>query len=205
MTTKSPPSFLGELWEEFTAIDLTGYTNNLKHANNATYLSWSNAWTILMQRYPRSVENFEVITLDNKSVEIRCTLIIADDSRTAERTMFLPVMDGKNQAIIDPTTRAISDAKQRCFVKTLAKFGLGIHLYSGDEFPKLEHAPNILTGNIEKRDIDDLLDLLTKSESDVDAFNKFFKIENLSELPKTKLIQATALLESKIKKQEASK
>ena len=204
MSDKIEKPFLGELFEEFTAIDLTGYTKTLKHANNATYLPWSNAWTILMQRYPRSVETFAVEVLENKSVMIHCTLtIISDNERSAVRQMFLPVMDGKNNAVIDPTSRAISDAQQRCFVKTLSKFGLGLHLYAGDELPKLDAAPTIPHGPINAEQVTYLRDLLDKTGSDVAAFLDFMGIkEEVENLPASKYQHAKALLETKFKKME---
>ena len=200
MSEVKEPSFLGVLFEEFTAIDLDGYTKVLKHANNAVYLPWAAAWTILMQRYPDSAEKFECITLENKSVEVRCTLAITDGLRSAEREMFLPVMDGKNNAVIDPTSRAISDAKQRCFVKTLSKFGLGLHLYMGDELPKLDAAPNLLHGPITEEQSALLFNLLDKTDSDTAQFFKFFKITNMESLPAQKYANAKALLETKLKK-----
>ena len=52
----------------------------------------------------------------------------------------LPVMDYKNKAIVNPDYRQINDNKQRCFVKALAYFGLGIKLYMGfsDDLPDAE-------------------------------------------------------------------
>ena len=194
--------FIKRVWEDLSSIDLTGYTKVLKHAGNATYLPWSAAWTLLMQRYPHSVEEFKTVTLENKSVEVYCTLTISNGEDDFTRTMFLPVMDAKNQAIIDPTARAISDAKQRCLVKCLSKFGLGVHLYSGDELPKLEVAPNILHGEVTAAQIKELTTLIAESKSDSAAFLKFFKVESIEDLPAAKYKNAKALLETKLKKAE---
>ena len=45
-------------------------------------------------------------------------------------------MDYKNKAIAHPSSRDISDAKQRCLVKCFALFGLGIYIYRGDAVPE---------------------------------------------------------------------
>jgi hypothetical protein len=45
-------------------------------------------------------------------------------------------MDYKNKAIAHPSSRDISDSKQRCLVKCFALFGLGIYIYRGDAVPE---------------------------------------------------------------------
>jgi hypothetical protein len=194
------PSFLSELFAEFTAIDLSGYVKILKHANNAAYLPWSNGWQILMERYAESTDEYQTTWLDNKSAEVTCKLTIIDGERKAVREQSLPVMDGKNNSVIDPTTRAINDTRARCLVKCLSKFGLGLYLYSGDELPRLESAPDILVGNVTSEQIESVTGLLVASGADQEAFLRFFKIESLEDMPKAKFKNAMALLESKIKK-----
>ena len=192
-------NFVADVWKDFSSIDLTDYVKVLKHAGNAKYLSWSDAWTLIMDRYPHSVDTYNIIELDNKSVEVRCRLTISNGADEFTREMHLPVMDSKNQAIFDPSSRAISDTKARCMVKCASKFGLGLSLYSGDEFIK-DTAPNVPRGDINLEQFDDLTDRLIATESDVDAFLKFFKIEGLSELPAAKYKNAVALLDAKAKK-----
>jgi len=51
------------------------------------------------------------------------------------RSMWLPVMDYKNNAIANPSARQISDAKMRCLVKCIAMFGLGHYIYAGEDLP----------------------------------------------------------------------
>jgi len=193
-------NFVADVWADLSSIDLTGYTKKLAHAGNATYLSWSNAWTLLMSRYPWSTEKYKVIRYDDGTVEVRCTVTVSNGTDSFKRTQFLPCMNSKNQAINSPDARHISDTKQRCLVKCLSKFGLGLHLYNGDEFPRLEKAENILVGNISEEEANHLTEMLAKTESDVPAFLKFMKVEALSDLPKAKLKNAEALLQSKLKK-----
>ncbi len=49
--------------------------------------------------------------------------------------MWLPVMDYKNKAIVNPDSRSISDAKMRCMVKCFALHGLGHYIYAGEDLP----------------------------------------------------------------------
>jgi hypothetical protein len=198
--SKDNESFAAEIWNEFVNLDISEHVKHLKHANNAAYLPWSDAWSILMQRYPESMESFKLKRYKNGSVEVRCTLTIRDGEKSLTRTQFLPVMDGKNQAIIDPTARAISDTKQRALVKTLSKFGLGLHLYSGDELPK-DPVSERQTGPINDEQLALLNELIGETGADVEQFCKFFKVEAITELPASKYKNAKAMLESKRAKQ----
>jgi len=192
--------FVKRVWDDLSSVDLEGYTKKLAHVGNATYLSWSNAWTLLMQRYPWSTDEYTVVYLDNKSVEVRCKVTISDGAESFTREMHLPVMDQKNQAIFDPSTRAISDTKARCLVKCLSKFGLGLYLYNGDEFARLEKPENIPHGNITDDQSSEIHNLLDETESDSAKFYKFFGVENLADLPAARFKEAKALLEAKAKR-----
>ena len=115
---------------------------------------------------------------------------------------FVPSSNSKNAAINAPDARHISDTKQRCLVKCLSKFGLGLHLYNGDELPRLEKAENILVGEVNADQIVELCDLIRESKSDEAAFLKFFKVDVIENLPAAKFKNAKALLDSKLKKME---
>lgn len=100
-----------------------------------------------------------------ETVEVSCTLTIVGNEDTedvysvgahpmsnanavtsskappkATRTMHLPVMQSTVPfaAIENPTARHISDARMRCLVKTAAMFGLGLTMWSGDEFQAID-------------------------------------------------------------------
>ena len=70
---------------------------------------------------------------EDGTMEVAVTITIGECSRSAT----LPVMDYKNNSIINPDSRQINDNKQRCFTKAIAMFGLGISLYMGfsDDLP----------------------------------------------------------------------
>ena len=193
-------NFVADVWADLSSIDLTGYTKKLAHAGNATYLSWSNAWTLLMSRYPWSTEKYKVIRYDDGTVEVRCTVTVSNGKDSFKRTQFLPCMNSKNQAINAPDARHISDTKQRCLVKCLSKFGLGLHLYNGDELPRLEKAENILVGNITDEQVMELTERLKATDSEVDKFLGFFAVKTLEDLPAQKYKNACALLDAKAKK-----
>ena len=193
-------NFQAKVWKDFGSMDLSDFIRVLKHANNAKYISWSDTWTLILDRYPYSTKRFWEVVRENKSVMVWCELTISDGEHSWSQEQFLPVMGQKNEAIFDPSARAVSDTMQRCLTKTAALFNLGLWLYSGEDVPRLESAPNILTGEVNADQIVELCDLIRESKSDEAAFLKFFKVDVIENLPAAKFKNAKALLDSKLKK-----
>ena len=52
--------------------------------------------------------------------------------------MWLAVMNYSNKAITNPTSVDINKSQMRCFVKCIAMFGLGLHIYAGEDIPMNE-------------------------------------------------------------------
>tara|TARA_R110000850_G_scaffold78224_1_gene169319 strand:- start:50 stop:550 length:501 start_codon:yes stop_codon:yes gene_type:complete len=55
--------------------------------------------------------------------------------------MPLPVMDYKNNPVVNPTSKQVSDNRMRCLVKNIAMFGLGMGVYATLEPDDLEVDP----------------------------------------------------------------
>ena len=193
-------NFQAKVWKDFGSVDLSDFIRVLKHANNAKYISWSDTWTLILDRYPYSTKRFWEVVRENKSVMVWCELTISDGEHSWSQEQFLPVMGQKNEAIFDPSARAVSDTMQRCLTKTAALFNLGLWLYSGEDVPRLESAPNILTGNITAEQVSELTERLKATDSEVDKFLGFFAVKTLDDLPAQKYKNACALLDAKAKK-----
>ena len=133
MTNKKEPTY-AEIWDTLSKVDVSEY---VEEKMNLKYLSWSRAWWLLMEHFSEATyEYHEGRKFDDGTVEVSVTITIGETSRMAT----LPVMDYKNKAIISPDARQINDNKQRCFVKAIAMYGLGIDLYRGmsDDLPDEE-------------------------------------------------------------------
>ena len=63
---------------------------------------------------------------------VKCEVTI--NGRTESE--WLPVLDNSNRPIDNPTTFQINTSHKRCFVKALAKHGLGLYLYVGEDLPE---------------------------------------------------------------------
>jgi hypothetical protein len=126
-----------EIWSKLSVINCE---DKVEKKMGLSFLSWAWAWDKVMEVYPNAQYYFyedknthvPYVRYPDGSAEVRCTVIIGH----CVREMWLPVMDYKNNAITEPNSRQVSDTKMRCLVKCLAMFGLGHHIYAGEDVPK---------------------------------------------------------------------
>ena len=131
-------SFYKEIWENLSAKDVSKWVTKKKIAGaDLSYISWTNAWGALMDEYPESCYSFEEKPVGN-TLETWCTVSIRDGEKVAKRDMWLPVMDFRNNSVVNANSRQVNDARMRCLVKCLAMFGLGHHIYAGEDVPDEE-------------------------------------------------------------------
>jgi hypothetical protein len=119
-----------EVWDTLSKVDVSEHTDN---KGGLTYLSWAWAWGTLMKHYPEAEYFFE----DEKffpdgSCQVEAGVVI----RGNDRRMWLPVMDYRNNAIMNPDARKISDTKMRCLTKCISMWGLGHYIYAGEDLPE---------------------------------------------------------------------
>lgn len=119
----------GEIWKVLSAVNCDEFT---EEKVGLTFLSWGGAWGLLMNLYPSAHFEFDENEMhEDGTVTVNCNLMIG----SCLRTMWLPVMNYKNEAIVKPNAREISDNKMRCLVKTMALYGLGWYIYCGLDAP----------------------------------------------------------------------
>jgi len=127
------------VWKTLSAIDVNDHIETKGDKFKLKYLSWTWAWSTLMDHYPHSEVDFhDNETHADGTMTVHCTVTVPWKDDVKSRSMWLPVMDHRNKAIPNPDARAISDAKMRCMVKCLALFGLGHYIYAGEDLPAPE-------------------------------------------------------------------
>jgi len=107
------------------------------------YISWSNAWSMLLSEYPLSIRTIYE--------DPHTGLNFFTDGRTAyvkvgvtveglEHIDYLPVMDFRNNSIsVDKLTSFdVNKTIQRATAKAIAMHGLGLTLWSGEDIPELQ-------------------------------------------------------------------
>ncbi|WP_080113221.1 DUF1071 domain-containing protein [Enterococcus faecalis] len=67
--------------------------------------------------------------------------------KEVEETEIYPILDFKNNDVTSPTMTQVNKALKRAFVKALAKHGLGLYIYRGEDLPE---PPTIEVKDLEK-------------------------------------------------------
>jgi hypothetical protein len=123
-------------FEEVYAINVNDKTEK---KGNLTYLSWAYAWAEFKKVYPDAtykVNEFDgTFCSGNEKMGYMVQTQVTAGERTYE--MWLPVMDIRNNAILQPKMTEINKSIMRCLTKNLAMFGLGLYIYAGEDLPEL--------------------------------------------------------------------
>lgn len=130
-------------FEILNKIDCNGHT---EEKNGLTYLSWAWAWTELKKAFPRSFytiyENKDGLFYhtDGNTCWVKTGVTLVDDvtATSLEHIEFLPVMDHRNKSIpLDSVTSFdVNKAIQRSLTKAVARHGLGLYIYAGEDLPE---------------------------------------------------------------------
>lgn len=151
------------VFEELNGINVN---ENKSQKNNLDYLSWAWAWSEVKKKYPlttyRVYENEQGLNYhhDNKTAWVKVGVTIEE----LEHIEYLPVMDFKNQSIKleNLTSMNVNKAIQRALVKAIARHGLGLYIYAGEDLPDLTEEQQALEA--EKQRIREIQPLLKRAE-----------------------------------------
>jgi len=120
------------LFDRCKSIDVSKVVK--KNYNGTNYISWADAWTLLKENFPDAT--YEVTYFDNVPYLKTPIGFWVGTSVTVEGTtikQILPIMDNKFNSMTAPSSRDVNDNIQRCLVKNIAMFGLGLSVYQGDD------------------------------------------------------------------------
>ena len=120
---------------DFNTLNKISVNDKTEKKGNFTYLSWSWAWAEFVKHYPEAVyQVLDDMVFPDNTMEVRVSV----SNGTLTHTMWLPVMDNRNNAIKNPNAMDINKARMRCLVKCLAMFGLGLYIYAGEDLPDVK-------------------------------------------------------------------
>lgn len=128
-------------FEELNAVDVSGFTEK---KNGLTYLSWAHAWRELKKRFPKSYYTIYQNELewnyfsDNRTCWVKTGVtVVTADGEEIEHIEYLPVMDYRNKSIPADmvTSFDVNKAIQRSLTKAVARHGMGLYIYAGEDFP----------------------------------------------------------------------
>lgn len=129
----------------FEELNKINVQDKVEKKNGLNYLSWAWAWGEIKKRYPkasytiyeREAEYGPVnYFTDGKTCWVKTGVIVNDIEHIEE----LPVMDYKNKSILleNITSFDVNKTIQRSLTKALARHGLGLYIYAGEDLPEEE-------------------------------------------------------------------
>tara|TARA_R100000152_G_C6781521_1_gene216181 strand:- start:887 stop:1573 length:687 start_codon:yes stop_codon:yes gene_type:complete len=157
------------VFETLNKINVNEFTEK---KGRFTYLSWSDAITEVLKVYPDTT--WEVHEFDEvknikdggfftgaqpyMKTDAGCFVKVSVSIENITRTQIHPVLDNRNQPILNPNAFQINTSILRCLTKCLSLFGLGLYIYRGEDLPD-EEKPNTISDAQYKMILD-----LTKSK-----------------------------------------
>ena len=128
-------------FEILNGVDVSGHTEK---KGNLTYLSWAWAWGELKKRYPMSyytvyeAANGNPYHTDGKTCWVKTGVTLVDGETSLEHIEYLPVMDARNHSIplAQVDSFAVNKTIQRSLTKAIARHGLGLYIYAGEDLPE---------------------------------------------------------------------
>ena len=122
---------------ELNSIDVN---DKVEKKNGLTYLSWAYAWGEVKKRYPdanyKVYEDFNgcIYFNDGRTAWVKTGVII----NGIEHIEYLPIMDYKNKSIPleQITSFDVNKTIQRSLTKAVARHGLGLYIYAGEDLPE---------------------------------------------------------------------
>lgn len=123
----------------FKTLSAINCNEHTEKKNGLTYLSWAWAWGILKEHYPDATytiyENAEGMNYhtDGRTCWVKTGVTV----QGMEHIEYLPVMDFRNASITAErvTSFDVNKAIQRSLTKAVARHGLGLYIYAGEDLP----------------------------------------------------------------------
>lgn len=143
----------------FEKLNSINVNDKTEKKNGLTYLSWAWAWGEVKKLFPDATYKIYETTnpqgyvcnyfTDGKTCWVKTGVIINELEHIEE----LPVMDYKNRSIVldAVTSFDVNKAIQRSLTKAVARHGLGLYIYAGEDLPEEESKENKIDKMDEKQ------------------------------------------------------
>lgn len=124
----------------FTELNEIDVSSKVERKNNLSYLSWAWAWGEVKKKHPEAnyiiYERPDGINYwdDGNTAWVKTGVII----KGIEHIEYLPIMDFRNKSIevSELTSFDVNKAIQRSLTKAIARHGLGLYIYAGEDLPE---------------------------------------------------------------------
>lgn len=177
----------------FTKLYDINVSEKTEKKGGLTYLSWAWAWGELKKHHPdaeytvyENANGWNYHT-DGKTCWVKTGVKVEH----IEHIEYLPVMDFKNKSISadQVTSFDVNKAIQRSLTKAVARHGLGLYIYAGEDLPEDSEPVQIQTKPIDKNKLSTLASIMNKTRKDGTAYFSEERKKHFRELAKTNIDQ----------------
>lgn len=124
----------------FSVLNGINVNDKTEQKGSLTYLSWAWAWGEVKKRFPDATyqiyenANGWNYHTDGKTCWVKTGVTVSG----IEHIEYLPVMDNRNNSISADkvTSFDVNKAIQRSLTKAVARHGLGLYIYAGEDLPE---------------------------------------------------------------------
>ena len=129
----------------FIELNSINVNDKVEKKNGLSYLSWSFAWAEVKKIHPDATytiyennDGWNYFT-DGRTGWVKTGVTV----NGIEHIEYLPIMDFKNKSITleNITSFDVNKAIQRSLTKAVARHGLGLYIYAGEDLPETEQEP----------------------------------------------------------------
>lgn len=195
----------------FEVLNSINVSDKTEKKGNLTYLSWAWAWGELKKRYPNATYKIYENEMgwnyhtDGKTAWVKTGVTVEG----IENIEYLPVMDFKNNSIpVEKVTSTdVNKTIQRSLTKAVARHGLGLYIYAGEDLPEAEREEEEAKikqkamEKLNKTELSAVRKAITNNGYNEPKICGFFKIEKLEDMTVGQLRQFNEMIEkSKEKK-----
>lgn len=194
----------------FQVLNDVNVNDKTEKKNGLTYLSWAWAWGEVKKRFPNTIytvyendKGWNYFTDGNT-----CWVKTGVTVEGIEHIEYLPVMDFRNKSIpqASVTSFDVNKAIQRSLTKALARQGLGLYIYAGEDLPENEPERVEREVAIEKTKIQTInkpkqiaiTELATKSGSDISLLLTHYGLDDVSQMTEEQFAKAKATYEERL-------
>jgi hypothetical protein len=191
----------------FATLHNINVNDKVEQKNGLSYLSWAWAWAEVKKLHPdasyRIYENADgwFYHHDERTAWVKTGVTI----NGVEHIEYLPVMDHRNRSIPmeNITSFDVNKAVQRSLTKAVARHGLGLYIYAGEDLPEAGREDEIKRCEEVRLYI---LELANGKAAQVDAMvAKYYKGKTLDTLSYAELLGFKAQIEEFIASRKEQK
>lgn len=169
-------------WEEnkmaetknyFTELYSINVNDKVEKKGGLSYVSWADAWGELKKKHPDATytiyENADGLFYhhDGHTAWVKTGVTV----NGIEHIEYLPIMDFKNKSISveNVTSTDVNKTIQRSLTKAVARHGLGLYIYAGEDLPEDNRTPQQIEDDKKNKELTEKAkkEKITKKEAAV--------------------------------------